>query len=540
MGEQDSIISNQKCMVAFIFDSGRFDTYGYGRAAFEAILEGKELKKNPTKIVISVGDILNGKRYIDISPYVIMDEMCSISFKALINNQTSQDGEDKHNNARFVDSPFVVLMEDIDMRLAQTINARVHDICKAYIGMTSIDIKSTDQRKQFWKHLVRLFSLEMGVCTVFGESEAGFSYEELFNNAGYNIRYDEFPYGMSINGQGELFSTRQSSFITHIEQLKFIDGKNDSDREVFNMNFALVKEVELAGVEIWSAIEAINKVYLEKDSEYIIVDYIFMSFYQAAQGIERLLKIIVELVVYMNKDKDKSKTDELLYSHNHIALADYLEKKKIIKLESSCRKLLYTLSKFYNEARYNRYADCSNDMLESSLLNELGRKLKKEDFNDEFKKFYGKLLGKVSRILYKAIGDLSYKLNIYVYELNSTSVACKVFYDSYQENLYKSLLECENAKREIIWYLICNGSRIQNKYKQVNIPPVPFEDVGLNEYVSKMEKNNLDETDIVSYIDEVYEEMRNNGKDDVKLRKDFLSYLFSSDSCEEHFFTEAP
>lgn len=49
-------------------------------------------------------------------------------------------------------------------------------------------------------------------------------------------------------------STRQSGFITKVEQLELKEGRNDSDRGISEMNYALVKEVEIAGVQIWKAI----------------------------------------------------------------------------------------------------------------------------------------------------------------------------------------------------------------------------------------------------------------------------------------------
>lgn len=64
------------------------------------------------------------------------------------------------------------------------------------------------------------------------------------------------------------------------------------------MNFSLVKEVEIAGVQIWKAIEDINRVYIPKKENAIVVDYLFTSWYQAAQGIERLFKILIELMYY--------------------------------------------------------------------------------------------------------------------------------------------------------------------------------------------------------------------------------------------------
>lgn len=535
MVAKSTVTSRKNCMVAFIFDSGEFNTPFYGAAAVEAILKGNELKANRSKIIVSVGDILSNDARIDIGPYVISDDLCSISWATVVKSEAHNSKKLFELHIGFKDCPFVVLMEDIEKIMVYKIDTRLHKECRAYIGVTSIDVESVDQRKQFWKNTIRLFSLEGEICTVFGEMEEGFAYEEKVIEGGYKIHYDGFMDDIETDNRTALFSTRQSSFIHHIEQLEWIDGKNDSDRGILKMNFALVKELEIAGVEIWKAIEDINRIYLRKSCDSIIVDYIFTSFYQAAQGIERLLKILVELIAYIDKNVDKRKTDNLLHGHNHIALADYLAKKDVIKFDSPCRKLLQILTKFYNVARYNRYIDTADDKLELALLQELGKPLKEEGFNEEFKKLYGKLLGKISRTSYKAINELSYKIGIFVYELNACSVACIVFWDSYQENLYKSLLEMNSAKMEMLWYLIYNGEQVREKYHQVNITPLSFDGSEINEFISGMINGDWFETDIQSFVEEEYCELQNKGKNKVKSRLDFFNYLFSRNGITECF-----
>lgn len=75
-----------------------------------------------------------------------------------------------------------------------------------------------------------------------------------------------------------------------------------------------MKEVEIAGVQICKAIEDISRSYIIKDSKNLVIDYIFTSLYQAAQGIERLLKISIELIFYGNERHDKEKVNKLLYN----------------------------------------------------------------------------------------------------------------------------------------------------------------------------------------------------------------------------------
>ena len=374
------IPQQQNCMVAFIFDSGKFNTFSYGKAGVGVIIKGNELQKNPYKIVVSVGDILDRDMCVDISPYVVYDELCSIYWETTLNPKSTVQRSNYLKQKSMKDFPFVVILEDVEKGIVQSIDARLRGECIAYIGVTTINTESVDQRKQFWKNAIRTFSLEGHMCTVFGEMETGFAYEEEVGKAGYIIQYDGFSCDTDTDSRTSMFSTRQSSFIHNSEQLKLIDGNNDSDRGILKMNFARVKEVEIAGVQIWKAIEDINRVYLTKDCKHITVDYIFTSFYQAAQGTERLMKILVELVSYIDKNIEKHKTDELLHGHSHIALLDYLEKKNILRHDRSCRRLLQILSTFYNNARYSRYLDSSDDELELLLLKEFGSTLNEENY----------------------------------------------------------------------------------------------------------------------------------------------------------------
>ena len=537
MASQSNNTSKHNCMVAFIFDSGNLDTAFYGKTVISLILEGKELQANQYKVIFSTGDILDNEMYTDISPYLIKDELCSIGLETFVNPTALKPENELSAHKILKGFPFVVVLEDIERNIVQKIDIRLHRECAAYIGVTSIDAKSTDQRKQFWKDTVRSFSLEGKTCTVFGDIEDGFLYEEEIIKAGYRINFDGFINDLGTDNSMHLYSTRQSSFIHSTEQLFFTEGANDSDRGKLNMNFALSKELEIAGVEIWKAIEDINRVHLTKNNDWTSVDYIFTSLYQAAQGIERMLKILVELFAYSNRNAEKQKTDELLIGHNYTALVDYLENKRLVSFNSSCRVMFQTLTNFYNKARYSRYADCANNKLELSLLKEFGSTLGQDNYDEEFKKLYGKILGAISRKMYKAINKLSTELGIFVYELNTSSPACIVFWDSYQENLYKSLLELENAKKEILWYLICNGNKIREKYPETNILPLSFDGPGINGFIADMVKGNLCEADIISYIGEEYDELCSQGKDTFKLRLDFLDYLFGDDFID-HFLPD--
>lgn len=497
------------CMVALLFDCGKMEECFYGEYVFEEIIRGKEVSNNDNKIVVSSGDILSRGAYDDISPFIIKDELCSIT----------------KENKSHRDTIYVVLLEDISFDIAKKIDKRIKSEYPAYIGMTSIDYNSKDARKQFWKSLIRKYSIEDKTIVCFGYEDEGFMYESKAKEYGFRVNYDNFPNDMECGKKKYLFSTRQSSCIKEVSQLIIKDGKSDSDRGILEMNFALVKEVGIAGVEIWKSIEDINHAYITKDSTNLVVDYIFTSLYQAAQGIERLLKVSIELLVYGNENYNKEKVNELLYGHNHSAMIDYLLSEKRLSLRKKEKRLAELLSKFYNSARYNRYSYSKDDVLELNLIREFAKDVKAENYDDTVKHMYGKSLGIISRALYELISKLSTEYGIYVYELNESSVAQFVFSSYYEEDLYSLLKQVEQSKRELLWFLIRKGGQLPLKEVGKEFKELPFEDIGLQECLNELVCNENSGKEIYDFISAEYDEIITKDKAKWKSRINFIDVI---------------
>lgn len=497
------------CMLAFLFDSGKVGSPIYGEKIFECLVTGDELSRNAVKVVVSEGDVLQTEAFDDITPFVIRDELCTV--RAM--------GE------KYRDYLFAVLIEDILAENAKRMDNRLKKECPGYLGMTSVDVNSADARKQFWKCLIRRYSIEMETITFFGYEEAGFPYVTVAKNCGFRVNYDNFPDEMECDNQPLLFSTRQSSFITSLEQLEVKKGRNDSDRGISEMNSSLVREVEIAGVQIWKAIEDINQVYIPKSGNNVIVDYLFTSLYQAAQGIERLLKIAIELMVYDNSSYRKQKTDELLMGHNHAGMCDFIEQHQKLSFKKSERKLINLVSRFYNEARYGRFRYNENNIMELKLLQEFGCDLKEDEFDDKVKRRYGKAIGSIAHTLYGLITDLSYKLNIFVYELNYDSVAYFSLNNHYKDDLYGLLKDIENSKRELLWYALTQGKELGITTAGQKIEALPFENAGLQQVFEELICNRNSGGSIYDFVSSQYDEQVSVDKEKWKERLEFISMI---------------
>lgn len=497
------------CMVAFLFDSGKIESPFYGDVIFEYLVKGNELSNNISKVVVSEGDVFHKQIYDDITPFRIKNELCTI----------------KKLDDKCRDYIFTVLIEDISVDNAKKIDKRIKEECIAYLGMTSIDIDSTDVRKQFWKGLIRDYSIEGTTLTCFGYEEQGFAYFIKAKEYGFRVNYDGFPNEVECENRLSLFSTRQSSFVTKVEQLEMKKGRNDSDRGISEMNFSLVKEVEIAGVQIWKAIEDINRVFIPKKGNGTIVDYLFTSWYQAAQGIERLFKILIELMYYYDDSYEEQKVNELLLSHNHVGMYEFVEKKQKLSFGKNERKLLESVSRFYNEARYNRFKYSENNMMELKLLQEFGCDISEEEFDDRVKHRYSKTIGHISRTLYNAISELSTKLNIYVYELNSHSVASFVLNNYYKDDLYEILKEIENSKRELLWYALKKGKDLAITQLGEEIEALPFDDMGVQMFLEELICNTNSASLIYDFVSNEYDEQVAENKEKWKERLKFIELI---------------
>lgn len=497
-------------VVAFLFDSGKLGSSLYGKIVFNHIMKGKELSRNPTKIIISLGDIVDKKHSQDISPYTIKDDLLTIDFNGLCKTNP------------FEDWVYCWVAEDISESIALDVDRRLKNELSGYIGMTRIDVKSADPRKQFWKMMIRCFSIERNIITSFSDpSNDTFSYKETAEELGYTVRYDNHDFSIV-----DEMPSRKSSFITTEEQLAVKKTKNDSDRGLLEMNYALRKEVQIAGAFIWKAIEDLDKmtmtfVFPPNYDDTYQVEHFFASLYFAAQGIERLQKVIIELINYKVKprcSKNKNIIEKLLMSHNHFALNEWISKNTKIKVTPKCNKLIDVLKEFYEDIRYIRYKTTEDKTIELKIFKGLGNE---KSTDEEIKHTFGKMLGSLCRSYYSLIEELCNELNIYVYELDSESTASFVFNSYYPEDLYEQLKRIQRAKKELLYWLIKDKEKFKKEYKEIGTPSLDFDPAQINYYLKELVMNTAS-NDLFDSVYNAYEEMCSKNKVEWKSRVAFI------------------
>ena len=500
-------------MIVFLFDTGKIDDSFYGKVVFGNLVLGKEILLNPGKTILSQGDLFGNGIYTDVSPFIIRDDICTIK-----------------RNEHYENVLYGVLIEDITANIAIDIDQRMKQDFPAYIGMTSINTKSSDSRKQFWKLFIRSYSIELETITVFGTKEqAPFLYRAEAEKYGFRINYDEFD-GYYHDKTGQLFSTRQSSFIQSYKQLEIVHGESDSDRGLLEMNFSLVKEVNLAGVLIWKAIEDISLAHIPHKSEvfagFAAVDYIFTSLYQASQGIERLLKIVIQLIMYAENDSSHSKEYEhQLYSHKHSSMVDFIARKVAFEQIQGCRRFINLLQDFYQSARYNRFRYSENDRIEIEMMQKLGDDIAENNYDIEIKHRYGKQLGKTAQEIYSLICDLARELDIYLYEINYQTHAPYALHSYHGVDLYETLMRIQHSKRELLWHLIIKEPSLKMKEASAEFPPVEFSDVYDISELTESLINGENSAAVFGYVDNYYDNLYAENKSNWQSRINFIDSI---------------
>lgn len=493
------------CTFAFFFDRGKLGSSFYGEVVFEHMLEGGELSGSTTSITVSLGDIFINRPLIDIEPYVIKDEYCTLVFDDLLGDN------------RFKDYPYCWVVDNLSGEIAFTIDKRLKENVNGYVGLSRVDKSSTMERRQFWKYVIKKFSLNGNTITSFQdpEFEGIFSYSNVATKLGYVIQYDpEFEESQDDEESNSMQNTDK-----------------DIDRDLLTLNFSIRQEFQISGALLWKSINALSKTYFCADSQAKehLVEYPFFTLYFASQGIERMQKAIVELICKKNHipEAEKDSVYDLLMSHAHDRLNNWIEEKTNIKANTNCRKLLDILSRFYNTVRYARYSDetyLKSTTPEYDLLLEL-KASDSLELNDEIKNNFGNYLGRLAHMYFSIYNALCTALDIYAYELEYDSAACIVYgHGEKPKNLYKEFERRQKAKKEVLYWLMKKAAEYP-KYSIAEADALDFDADSIEHYLWELIFNSEDGQDYYDEVDCLYDELCTRDKAKWKDRLEFLDYF---------------
>lgn len=504
-------MTNIQSTFVFIFDSGKLGSSFYGEVVFENMINGGELSDNSDAIIVSLGNIFINHRYIDIEPYVIKDEFCTLDFDDLLGQN------------HFTDLPFCWIVENLSSEIAYAIDRRLKEALEGYVGLSRVDKSSTLERRQFWKYTVKKFSLHGNTITSFQDPllVGEFVHSEIATQLGYTIKY--VPQ----------FDDDQDDEEKVNIQNKGTEQAKDIDRDLLTLSFSIRQELQISGVLLWKSISALNKIHFNADgyTNTHLIEYPFLTLYFASQGIERIQKAIVELVCKKNhiQESEKDGIYNLLMSHAHDRLNKWIEEKEGIKLSTNCRKLIDILSRFYNTVRYARYTDETfrwSTSPEYDLLFEL-KPSNSSNPNDDIKNNFGNHLGKLANTYFAVYDKLCSDLNIFAYELEYNSAASIIYgYSEKPKNLYKEFLRRQNAKKEILYWLMKKASEYP-KYSFAKEDALDFDADSIEHYLWELIFNSEDGQNCYDEVDCLYDELCSIDKEKWKKRLELMDYLIS-------------
>lgn len=302
-------------------------------------------------------------------------------------------------------------------------------------------------------------------------------------------------------------------------------------------NFSLGKELKIAGAFIYNGLKIFDSM-----GSFSNEDELFEFFYNISVGIERLEKIVVILIEH-NKELDQDEFEKSLITHSHQDLMRRISKKHNCNLDNMHNEFLGLLGRFYKTMRYDRFtlSSVEDDAKERELLvNFLEKHLNidisyNDMFNtpnqDKFKKFIGKVVGRISEALFSLVELEASKQNIYTYELPYESKASIIFIGKKYV-----FFEQDIVWKELLVYLMNTeeSSGILDIIK--DIEPLDFERKLVNEYLQVF-KSDLKKDDLIDYIEHLYEDIKNK-----KERFEILNLLgnpnvyFENDSEDDTIF----
>ena len=129
---------------------------------------------------------------------------------------------------------------------------------------------------------------------------------------------------------------------------------------------------------------------------------------------------------------------------------------------------------------------------------------------------------------FREIEKLAHELNIYVYEIESSSYALNVFY-SQTNNLYEEYSRVKIAKKEILYSLIYD-KKMKTKYSTLKFTPLNLDAESIDSYIQYLVSSSSVNSYVFDEIDSLYDDLCQKDKTNWKNRVDIMESYFGESS----------
>ncbi len=309
------------------------------------------------------------------------------------------------------------------------------------------------------------------------------------------------------------------------------------DKVTFVKNFALCKEVSIAGKFIYDGMRDLNCA-----CNYGDIDNIFGFLYKISVGIERLQKIAYILLKNPN-EQDYAEIEKEIITHSHTLLQEKINARTKIKLNEHQNSFLHLLTNFYNSSRYDRYNLATSINNEQELFikyieERMQINIEMDDFfvpeiSKNIKKFLGKVILGIAQTLYNTIYNQASAIGLYTYEVASDSKGMKVFLNSAEKSsLQEQMIDEHIAFKEFLIFLL-NTKKSSNLYAFIkDIPALNIDIAMIQEYLSEFVKCEVPQQ-LIDEIEYLYKEDNINIKERLEMLECIGNTSFYFDDLEE-------
>jgi hypothetical protein len=282
------------------------------------------------------------------------------------------------------------------------------------------------------------------------------------------------------------------------------------ERTDFIKNFALGYELQISAKFLYDGLRDLNCI-----NKYDDIENIFGFLYKTSVGIERLQKIAYILLKNPNQDEYKQIEEEII-THSTVKLQSELAKLTSIQLNAHQRAFLCLLSKFYKSCRYDRFNFDTALLKERTLFirfieSNLHKKIVLDEPFVDFvtnkeRDFFGRIIKGISEKYYEIIYEQATKLNLYTYEIDSSSKGIKIFFNKNERSgLQSQIIDEQIAFKELLIYLInTNDKNPFIKYLK-SIKPLNIDPELIQDYLVDILKGEVPQ-DLIEELEELYSE----------------------------------
>ena len=237
--------------------------------------------------------------------------------------------------------------------------------------------------------------------------------------------------------------------------------------------------------------------------------------------------------------------NQQLRKHNHIELQKQIVDQNIMSKLTKCENsLIEVFAKYYKDYRYSEYKLKLEKPKINSLLIDYLNLYSDEHYEedspisifqeDKFKKLYINIIGGLAKKYHSKIKDKAYELNLYTYDINSTSNAYIVYnsintlYDEFELNTH--------SIKELILYLTkCEDTGALKKLSE-DINPLDIDPAMIKYYLYDL----ISYRQVLELKDFVYDSYNDFDEREMKLRNEIINLIGNPncliedfDECEE-------